>query len=125
MDAIKCITWSTQEHKKYFWIIEGEISSYCDTINHKKLLQLLARRIKDTKLLQLIWKFLRAGVMERKLFKDTKTGTPQGGILTPPTILLNVPENSSFVSPVSSSVRLMGRAFAESLCKPILRSTVL
>src|SRR2546425_3568242 len=41
MDAIKCITWSTQERKKYFWIIEGDISSYFDTINHKKLFELM------------------------------------------------------------------------------------
>jgi RNA-directed DNA polymerase len=30
MDAIRCITWSTQEHKKYLWVIEGDISSYFD-----------------------------------------------------------------------------------------------
>ena len=88
MDAIKCITWSTQERKKYFWIIEGDISSYFDTINHKKLLKLMGRRIKDKKLLKLTWKFLRAGVMKRKLFRDTKIGTPQGGIISP--LLANV-----------------------------------
>lgn len=88
MDAIKCITWSTQEHKKYFWIIEGDISAYFDTINHKKLLQLLERRIADRKLLTLILNFLRSGVMEKKLFKDTKLGTPQGGIISP--LLANV-----------------------------------
>src|SRR5712691_13357582 len=32
MDARKCITWSTQESKKYFWVIEGDLSSYFDTI---------------------------------------------------------------------------------------------
>jgi group II intron reverse transcriptase/maturase len=88
MDAIKCITWSTQEHKKYFWIVEGDISSYFDTIDHKRLMKLLRRRVKDEKLLDLIWKFLRAGVMERKLFKDTQRGTPQGGIISP--LLANV-----------------------------------
>ncbi len=88
MDAIKCITWSTQEHKKYFWIIEGDISAYFDTINHKKLMKLLECRIVDRKLLSLIWKFLRSGVMERKLFKNTRLGTPQGGILSP--LLANV-----------------------------------
>jgi retron-type reverse transcriptase len=89
MDAVKCITWRTQEHKKYFWVIEGDISSYFDTINHRKLIKLLMKRVRDRKLLRLIWKFLRAGVMEKKLFRDTKLGTPQGGILTPPTILPN------------------------------------
>jgi retron-type reverse transcriptase len=90
MDAIKCTIWSTNEQKKYFWVIEGDISSYFDTINHRKLLKLLMRRIKDRKLLRLLWRFLRAGVMEKKLFRDTKSGTPQGGIVTPPTMLLNV-----------------------------------
>jgi len=88
MDAIKCITWSTQEIKKYFWVIEGDISSYFDTINHRKLMRLLRKRVRDERLLNLIWKFLRAGVMERKLFRDTKLGTPQGGIISP--LLANV-----------------------------------
>jgi len=88
MDAVRCITWSTQERKKYFWTIEGDISSYFDSINHKKLLKIVSRRIKDRKLLRIIWKFLRAGVMEGKLFKDTKQGTPQGGIISP--LLANV-----------------------------------
>ena len=82
MDAIRAITWATQEHKKYFWIIEGDISAYFDTINHRKLMSLLRKKVKDERLLSLIWKFLRAGVMERRLFKDTKLGTPQGGIIS-------------------------------------------
>jgi RNA-directed DNA polymerase len=89
MDAMKCVIWSTTERKKYFWVLEGDISSYFDTINHKRLIKLLERRIKDEKLLRIIKKFLQAGVMEGKLFKDTKQGTPQGGIVTPPTILPN------------------------------------
>ena len=88
MDAIKCITWSTQAHKKFFWVIEGDISSYFDSICHRKLIKLLRHRIKDKKLLNLIWKFLKAGVMEHKLFRDTQTGVPQGGILSP--LLANV-----------------------------------
>lgn len=88
MDAIKCITWSTQEHKKYFWVIEGDISSYFDTINHRRLIKILRKRIKDKRLLRLIWKFLRAGVMEKRLFRDTKLGTPQGGIISP--LLANI-----------------------------------
>lgn len=88
MDALKAITWTTQESKKYFWIIEGDISAYFDTINHRKLMSLLRKRVKDERLLSLIWKFLRAGVMEKKLFKDTRLGTPQGGIISP--LLANV-----------------------------------
>jgi RNA-directed DNA polymerase len=88
MDAIMAIKWSTQDSKRLFWIIEGDISAYFDTINHRKLMGLLRRRVKDKRLLRLIWKFLRAGVMERRLFKDTTLGTPQGGIISP--ILANV-----------------------------------
>ncbi len=67
MDAIKCIIWSTHERKKYFWVIEGDISSYFDTINHRRMMQILRQHIKDKRVLDLIWKFLRAGVMEKKL----------------------------------------------------------
>jgi RNA-directed DNA polymerase len=88
MDAVKAITWATQENKRYFWIIEGDISAYFDTINHRRLMNLLRKRVKDERLLSLIRKFLRAGVMERRLFKDTKLGTPQGGIISP--LLANV-----------------------------------
>ena len=80
LDAIKSITWSTQESKKYFWIIEGDIPSYFDTINHRGLVQILRRRIQDEALLDLIWKFLRAGLREEKTFRGTKLGTPQGGM---------------------------------------------
>jgi len=51
-------------------------------------MSLLRKKVKDERLLNLVWKFLRAGVMERKLFKDTKLGTPQGGIISP--LLANV-----------------------------------
>ena len=88
MDAVRYIQWSMSERKKFFWIIEGDISSYFDTIHHPKLLRLLGRRIEDKKMLRLIWKFLRAGVMEKRTFKDTKLGTPQGGVISP--LLANI-----------------------------------
>jgi RNA-directed DNA polymerase len=88
MDAIKCITWSAQEHKKYCWVIEGDISSYFDTIYHPKLVRLVGKRVRDKKILRLIWKFLRAGVMEKRTFRDTTLGTPQGGIINP--LLANI-----------------------------------
>jgi RNA-directed DNA polymerase len=88
MDAIRHLMDFTIEQGRYFWVIEGDFSAYFDTIDHRKLMKLLRRRVSDEKLLDLIWKFLRAGVMERKLFKDTKLGTPQGGIVSP--LLANV-----------------------------------
>jgi RNA-directed DNA polymerase len=88
MNAIKCITWSTQEHKKYLRVIDGDISSYFDTIYYPKLLRLLGKRVKDKKVLRLIWYLLRAGVMEKRTFRDTTLGTPKGGIVSP--LLANI-----------------------------------
>ena len=88
MDAVRYIQWSTTEKKKFFWVIEGDIASYFDTIYHPKLIRLLGRRVKDKKILRLIWKFLRAGVMEKRTFRDTTLGTPQGGIISP--LLANI-----------------------------------
>jgi RNA-directed DNA polymerase len=88
MDAVRYIQWSTSERKKFFWVIEGDIASYFDTIHHPKLIRLVGRRVKDKKILRLIWKFLRSGVMEKRTFRDTTLGTPQGGIISP--LLANI-----------------------------------
>jgi RNA-directed DNA polymerase len=88
MDAIRYLLWSATERKKFFWVVEGDISSYFDTVHHRRLAKLLRRRIADGKLLELVWKFLRAGVLERKRYRDTTLGVPQGGIVSP--LLANV-----------------------------------
>jgi RNA-directed DNA polymerase len=59
-----------------------------DTIDHDKLMQLVRKRIKDEKLLDLIWNFLRAGIMEQGNFRHSLLGTPQGGIVSP--LLANI-----------------------------------
>ena len=88
MDAIKRMIQPLNNVLKYFWIVEGDISSYFDTVHHRKLIKLLRRRIKDKKLLGLIWKFLKAGVVDRDVFHSTDRGVPQGGIVSP--LLANV-----------------------------------
>jgi RNA-directed DNA polymerase len=88
MDAVRYIQWSTTERKKFFWIIEGDIASYFDTIHHPKLIRLVGRRVRDKKILRLVWRFLRSGVMEKRTFRDTTLGTPQGGIISP--LLANI-----------------------------------
>jgi RNA-directed DNA polymerase len=88
VNALARVIHCADNSKKYFWVIEGDIKSYFDSIHHKKLMQLLRRRIRDKKLLRLIWRFLRAGVMEGALFRPTTEGTPQGGIISP--LLANV-----------------------------------
>jgi RNA-directed DNA polymerase len=88
MDAVRYIQWSTTGSKRFLWIIEGDIASYFDTIHHPKLIRLVRRRIKDRKILRLTWRFLRSGVMEKRTFRDTTLGTPQGGIISP--LLANI-----------------------------------
>ena len=73
---------------KYYWVIEGDIKAAFDSIHHEILLTILSKRIADHRLLQLIERFLKAGVMEGCLFKKTEIGTPQGGICSP--ILANI-----------------------------------
>jgi retron-type reverse transcriptase len=82
-DASKCITWFTTEHTRFFWGVEGDISAYFETIHHPKWLRLRGRRSKDKRILHLIWQFWRAGVMEKRTFRDPRLGTPQGGIRSP------------------------------------------
>jgi RNA-directed DNA polymerase len=72
----------------YGWIIEGDIQSFFDTIDHYKLMQLVRKRIKDEKILDLIWNFLRAGIMEQGNLRHSFLGTPQGGVVSP--LLANI-----------------------------------
>jgi RNA-directed DNA polymerase len=68
--------------------IEGDIASYFDTIPHRRLIKAVKKRVADRDIKDLIWKFLRAGVMYRGKFEETLTGTPQGGIVSP--LLANI-----------------------------------
>jgi group II intron reverse transcriptase/maturase len=88
MDAIAVLMPLFNTSNKYYYVIEGDLKSYFDTVHHRKLLSILKHRIADKDLLDLIWKFLKAGVMEDGLFARTDTGLPQGANLSP--LLSNV-----------------------------------
>jgi group II intron reverse transcriptase/maturase len=71
------------------WFIEGDISKCFDQINHEQLILILRRRIKDEKLIRLIYKALKAGYLDQWMVpKDCIIGTPQGSIISP--ILCNI-----------------------------------
>ena len=67
----------------YQWVIEGDIASYFDTIPHRRLIKAVKKRVADRDIRDLLWKFLRAGVMHQGTTKATLSGTPQGGIALP------------------------------------------
>lgn len=88
MDAIAVIMPLFNTSVKHYYVMEGDIKSYFDTVHHRKLMSLLRRRIADKDILDLIWKFLKAGIMEQGLFAHTEKGVPQGGVISP--LLANV-----------------------------------
>jgi group II intron reverse transcriptase/maturase len=65
------------------WFIEGDIRGCFDSIDHEKLLNILSEKIKDSKFVDLIRKFLKAGYVEDWEYHRTHSGTPQGGIISP------------------------------------------
>lgn len=70
------------------WFVEGDIKGFFDNINHEVMIGILAERIKDEKFLRIIRKFLKAGYLEGWHYRNTYSGTPQGGIISP--ILANI-----------------------------------
>jgi len=68
----------------YHFLVEADIRSYFDRIEHERLLELLSTRIDDKPFLRLIRKWLKAGILETDgRVIHPETGTPQGGILSP------------------------------------------
>ncbi len=88
MDAVAVLMNLFGPSLKYYYVIEGDIESYFDTVHHRKLLSILKRRIADRDMIDLIGEFLKAGVMENGLFAKTDAGVPQGGVISP--LLANI-----------------------------------
>ena len=65
------------------WIIEGDLASYFDTVHHRLLMAAVRKRIVDQRFLALLWKLLKAGYVDRGLFRAASEGVPQGGCLSP------------------------------------------
>ena len=79
LDAI----WVGITQRKVSWVLDADIKSFFDTINHAWLMEFLARRIADLRMLRLIRKWLRAGVSEEGEWSRTEAGTPQGAVISP------------------------------------------
>jgi group II intron reverse transcriptase/maturase len=69
--------------KGYCWIVDADLRQFFDTIDQEKLIDLIAEEISDGRVLQLVRKMLRAGVMEGGYWQPTLTGVPQGGVASP------------------------------------------
>lgn len=85
-DAIKKCQENIQQGYKY--AVDMDLEKFFDTVNQSKLVEVLSRTIKDGRVIALIHKYLRAGVVVRHKYEDTEIGVPQGGPLSP--ILSNI-----------------------------------
>ena len=72
----------------YTYAVTLDLSRYFDTLNHELLIKLLRRNVKDERVVQLIKRYLKSGVMENGVVMDTEEGSPQGGNLSP--LLANI-----------------------------------
>ena len=67
----------------YIYVVDLDLERFFDTVSHSKLIEILSRTIKDGRVVSLIHKYLRSGVMNKGLFEASEEGTPQGGPLSP------------------------------------------
>jgi group II intron reverse transcriptase/maturase len=63
---------------RYKYVVDMDLEKFFDTVNQSKLIQVLSRDIEDGRVISLIHKFLRAGVVVCKKFEETEAGVPQG-----------------------------------------------
>ena len=86
-DALDALAFAI-EHKKVNYILDCDIRSFFDNLDKSWLLQFVEHRVADPRILRLIQKWLKAGVMEDGIWSDPETGTPQGSVASP--LLANI-----------------------------------
>jgi len=80
--------WVAITQRKVNWVLDADIRSFFDTLDHGWLMKFVEHRVADRRMLRLIRKWLRAGVSEDGRWSRTTVGTPQGAVISP--LLANV-----------------------------------
>jgi len=86
-DALKVLS-MTIESKKVSYVVDADIRGFFDNVDHKWMIEFLEHKIGDPNFIRLVYRFLRAGIMEDGKYLESDKGTPQGGNMSP--ILANV-----------------------------------
>ena len=81
LDALREVQKIVDEGYKY--VVDLDLERFFDTVSHSKLIEILSRTIKDGRVVSLIHKYLRSGVIDKGLWHASEEGTPQGGPLSP------------------------------------------
>ena len=68
---------------KYYYVVDLDLEKFFDTVNHSRLIELISKKVKDPRVISLIHKYLRAGVVVGNKFEESVLGVPQGGPLSP------------------------------------------
>lgn len=68
---------------KGWWVLDADIKGYFDNINHDKLMILVEQRILDRRILKLIRKWLKVGVVGNNEYRESEIGSPQGSSISP------------------------------------------
>ena len=76
------------QHRKTNYVVEADIRGFFDNVDHEWLMKMLRHDIADKRFLEVIEKFLKAGIMENGKYLDSERGTPQGNGASP--ILANI-----------------------------------
>lgn len=80
-DAVRKAKGYIQEGHR--WVVDMDLEKFFDKVNHDRLMGTLAKRIEDKRLLKLIRKYLKSGIMINGVVTTNEEGTPQGGPLSP------------------------------------------
>jgi RNA-directed DNA polymerase len=86
-DALDALSYALLK-KKVNYVLDADIQGFFDNLDHSWLIKFVEHRVADPRILRLIQKWLKAGVMEEGKWSEAKTGSPQGSVISP--LLANI-----------------------------------